>query len=117
MQGQQKYFDKIVSTSKVLTEKENKLARDKALLYRYYYLAEIKRLSFGDAIKKLVEAFFLTESTILAYIEKHYQALDEFARKPPNLSEIQNAQPEFKIELTKEEKIKYQNLIKSKCKK
>ena len=114
MKGQQKYFDEIVSTTKVLTEKENKLARDKALLYRYYYLAEIKRLSFGDAIKKLVNAFFLTESTILAYIEKHYQALDEFARKPPTLTEIQKAQPEFRVELTKEEKINYIKLRKNK---
>ena len=55
-------------------DKELIEARDQRMFERYYYWTEIRRLRFGDAIRKLSEEeFFVSESRVMQVIRRMIQ--------------------------------------------
>lgn len=64
--------------SKVLIAK-----RDKALLKRYYFWTEIRRMRFDDALKILSEEeFFISEERIMAIIRENCNELENMRVRP-----------------------------------
>lgn len=57
--------------------------RDEALLRRYYYWTEVKRLRFDDTLKILSEEeFFISQERIMAIIRRDYKGLKDIEIAP-----------------------------------
>lgn len=57
--------------------------RDLALIRRYHYWSEVKRLRFDDVLKVLSEdEFFISESVIMRIVGKNHHKLAEMSVMP-----------------------------------
>jgi hypothetical protein len=64
--------------SKDLIEKRNT-----ALIKRYHYWTEVRRIRFDDALRILSETeFFISEDRIMAIVRANYDRLDEIRVSP-----------------------------------
>lgn len=67
--------------------------RDRALLHRYYFHAELNKLRYDTCLEELEKEFFLTSFTIVKILTKHTNDIDVIIEKPPTLSDLKKQYP------------------------
>lgn len=72
-------------------------ARNEAILIRYYYYSEIKRIRFDDAIAICATEFFLSSFTLLNILQKEDALFSEILTKKYQISDLRDLLPQFKF--------------------
>lgn len=81
--------------------------RDRALIWRYYYYSEVKRLRYDDIISELSNDFFISEHTVLARLVYRGEEIQQLITKRPSLQDIDQQNARFDVSYTLNEKQKY----------
>lgn len=69
-------------------------ARDEKLVYRYYYLSEVKRMRYDDTLKQLELEFDIAVGTVIDRLSNVlYSKVKEVYAEKPLASELQRRWP------------------------
>ena len=69
--------------------------RNSALISRYYYLSEIKRLRFDDVTSRLAATFFLSEGYIMTLLGQSAADFAAICNSRPTRESLRAEWPEF----------------------
>jgi len=100
MRGQKTLFADLFETS--LTPKEKQRPRNyflpernEALVYRYYFHAEVNRLRYDDCLVNLEREFYLTTPRLIVVLSCNSDLLSEIIKKRPSTRELETKFPHF----------------------
>ena len=89
----EKHFLGYRSARKIDRQKVNR--RNGALIARYYYLSEMKRLRFDDVISKLTTTFFLSDAYVLRVLSNSNDKFVEMSTNRPEKDYFKAHWPEY----------------------
>lgn len=69
--------------------------RNSALIARYYYLSEIKRLRFDDVITRLSLTFFLSDTYVMRILRDSSDSFNEMLGERPGKEALKSNWPEY----------------------
>lgn len=69
--------------------------RNAALIVRYYYLSEIKRLRFDDVVSRLSATFFLSEGYIVQLLSNSEEEFRKVCEDKPTRELLRGKWPEM----------------------
>lgn len=99
MQGQQQLFTSLFASAPTVKRKpsiiqlESTDARDKCLVYRFYYHIEIQRTRYDDVIADLEREFFISQCVIVKRLGIQYDLLKEVVEQKPRLPKLKKLYP------------------------
>jgi hypothetical protein len=100
MRGQLSLFNNIFSESSNQGTKQRPRnfflpERNKALVYRYFYWAEIHRLRYEDCLQELENEFYITTTRIITVLSQSNDIISKVTQEQPTLNELQLLFPHF----------------------
>lgn len=63
--------------------------RNKALVYRYFYYAEIHRLRYEDCLAVLEQEFYITGTRIITVLTESADLIKQVSQDQPHIKELQ----------------------------
>ncbi|MGY3054368.1 hypothetical protein ACVWYG_002575 [Pedobacter sp. UYEF25] len=100
MQGQQLLFTSLFATQAptvkrkpAIIQTESTDARDRCLVYRYYYHIEIQRTRYDDVLEYLEKEFFISSCVIIKRLGIQYDFLKEVVEQKPRLPKLKKLYP------------------------
>ncbi|MDW8420129.1 MAG: hypothetical protein RML37_12030 [Chitinophagales bacterium] len=98
MRGQRALFDGMFSTGAAKTASQrprNVLMpeRNKLLLYRFYFHAQVNRLRYDDCLAQLEREFFIMSVRIVAILIKNDAQLRQIIEARPERAELEKMYP------------------------
>jgi hypothetical protein len=99
--GQQTLFANLFETQKSAEEQKQRTRnfylpeRNKCLVYRYYFHAEIKRSRYDDCLADLEKEFFITESRLVVVLTECSDLIRQVISERPGVKELQVLYPHF----------------------
>ena len=76
---------------------EHILRRNSALLLRYYYHVNLCRRNFADALTRLEEEFYLSQSRIVDLMSECHTELSGIIADKPNVKELREYLPQYEF--------------------
>lgn len=107
MRGQNTLQPKSINKSNRGRSQELIQQRNRALIWRYFFYSEVKRLRYDDIITELSRDFFISEHTVLARLVEYSESIQNLITERPSLAKIEAENARFDITYTKAEKDKY----------
>lgn len=100
MRGQQSLFNDVFAKKekKTTTQRPRNFflpERNEALLYRYYYHAEINRYRYDVCLEELEKEFYITSLRIVFVLSENAEKLSEIVNNKPPVNEIAKIFPHF----------------------
>ena len=75
--------------------KQNTGNRNDALIARYYYLSEIRRLRFDDTTGRLSATFFISEAYVMKILGDSIAQFDKLKQQAPTREHLRAQWPEY----------------------
>ena len=69
--------------------------RNKALVYRYFYYAEIHRMRYEDCLAVLEQEFYITGTRIITVLTQSSDLIKQVSEEQPNIKKLQLLFPHF----------------------
>ena len=81
--------------------------RDVSFRWRFYYYQEVKRMRYDDTVESLSLDFYLSEKTVMHYIQQMSKEIDVLHQNRPTVKKVVEANSRFFTFVSKEEKHRY----------
>lgn len=99
MRGQQSLFNDLFHQEKQKSANRPRNyyqpERNRALIHRYYFHAEINRLRYDDVLQILEKEFYLTEPRIIVILSEQSSNIKKIVHNPPTITDLQKMFPHF----------------------
>jgi len=69
--------------------------RNSALIARYYYLSEIRRIRFDDTTGRLSATFFISEAYVMKILGDSICQFDKLKQQSPTRDQLRQMWPEY----------------------
>lgn len=110
MRGQKSLFGDLFTGSEIVQQVEQQQQRprnyhqperNKALVYRYYYHAEINRKRYDDCLAELEREFYLTTPRLIVLLTECNNLLRDIITTKPTVKDMESLFPHFNWRLSR----------------